>query len=436
MNRYRRPSTFVGGLGLLLLAPSALAQEATGAEAPPGVVYVPGPTMTYPGNLPSPDFDPNAHLPSSSRGTTDINRGDSFDLGSSSSSGTLYGNEQGAYVTEGEATPEFHTVRRGETLWDLSGQFYRNPYTWPRLWAQNTQIQNPHWIYPGDRVRLREGGGAGSQDASARPMALAFQGRRSSVAPGTVFLRDVGWVEDKDDAAWGKLVGSETDRMILGDDTDVYIQMKDDKELAIGQELTIFRPLRAVKGKGDSKAEGTLVSIRGTARIDRINTKTHMARARITETIGVIERGCSVGPIERRFEAVAPTRNGSDVDVRVLASLYPNEFYGQHQVVFLDKGSAEGLAPGNRLFAVTRGDRWRRSMDDAGPLAKLRARIEDDAPAQVETMITDVDEDDFPEEVYGELRVLSVREHTATAIVTESTRELERDVRLRSRKGY
>ena len=47
-----------------------------------------------------------------------------------------------------------YTVKKGDTLWDISKRFYDDPFLWPRLWQQNQYITNPHHIAPGDRIRL------------------------------------------------------------------------------------------------------------------------------------------------------------------------------------------------------------------------------------------------------------------------------------------
>src|SRR6476661_5543146 len=52
------------------------------------------------------------------------------------------------------APGEVHTVQKGDTLWDLSQQYLGSPWYWPKVWSYNPEIANPHWIYPGNKVRF------------------------------------------------------------------------------------------------------------------------------------------------------------------------------------------------------------------------------------------------------------------------------------------
>ena len=50
--------------------------------------------------------------------------------------------------------PQVYVVRKGDTLWDISKRFLKNPVRWPEIWASNKHVKNPHWIFPGDRLLM------------------------------------------------------------------------------------------------------------------------------------------------------------------------------------------------------------------------------------------------------------------------------------------
>ena len=67
--------------------------------------------------------------------------------------------------------PERYTVKKGDTLWDLSSMYLISPWRWPELWGMNkTQIKNPHLIYPGQTlVLVKDGERARLQLAEGEP---------------------------------------------------------------------------------------------------------------------------------------------------------------------------------------------------------------------------------------------------------------------------
>ncbi len=59
-----------------------------------------------------------------------------------------------AVVELNKDVPETYIVKKGDTLWGISGMYLKEPWLWPELWEANPQIDNPHLIYPGDELYL------------------------------------------------------------------------------------------------------------------------------------------------------------------------------------------------------------------------------------------------------------------------------------------
>ncbi len=51
-----------------------------------------------------------------------------------------------------------HVVKKGDTLWDIAKTYLKDPFRWPEVFQRNTDVvENPHWIYPGEVIRIANG---------------------------------------------------------------------------------------------------------------------------------------------------------------------------------------------------------------------------------------------------------------------------------------
>jgi hypothetical protein len=401
-----------------------------------------------------------ATLPSSSRPVSDIGTSrDGFDLNQSGGATVVRGSK-GSFAITGESrravvVPDVHTVRPGDTMWDLCGHYLGNPWDWPRIWSYNPDVQNPNWIYPGDQLRLRspdESGRApvaqndtlqsqlgmfGSGPSNRADQPTSSWGGSGKVGKDTIFLRNEAYIDDPDKDVWGQVVGANEEQMLLGQGNHVYLDLKPSVEVKVGQQLTLFeRSRKPERVEGARQPPGEIVIIKGTLRVTDFDPKKHVARAEIVESSDVIERGAKVGAIGRRYVVLAPKPSRVTVWARLLNGIYPHVYLGQQQLVFVDRGSEDGLVAGNRLLVIRRGDSWRRSLGTTARSSRVRLRTDHPEPTRVEPVELRREDGDFPDEVVGEVRIVQAHPWSSLAVVTSSHRELVPGDRAVAREGY
>ena len=150
-------------------------------------------------------------------------------------------------------------------------------------------------------------------------------------------------------------------------------------DVKVGQLMTIFQKSReAPAPAGARRPPGDIIAFKGTVRIDAWDAQHRVAQGELVESLDVIERGASVGPVGRRYYVVPPAPTQVDLRARVLTSMYPHVIMGRDQVIFIDRGENDGLQPGNRLFVVRRGDAWRQTLVTTSGMASTRILIDRD----------------------------------------------------------
>ncbi len=400
-------------------------------------------TTSTPFGFPAPGTDLEGHLGSSSRALSDIHQGDGFDLndhGASGASDVVRGdpNAVGMSVERATSNTGVYVVRPGDTLSRVSQRLYGQPWEWPKLWSLNPQIQNPHWIYPGDEIRLTAVSTGSAKATETRTLGAGQSGPlRASMDPETIFLRHHAYIDDPDKGVLGELVGALKPVQIMAEGDGVYAVLRPGQSVKAGEVITIFRSSREPPTpRGARRPPGDIVRILGSLRVDYFNPRTRVVRGEIVESLDVIERGSKVGHVERDFRFVAPVPATKNIAARLLTSIYPNQVLGGQQVVFIDRGRKDGLREGNRLFVIRRGDAWRRTLPGGARDAAYRLKMDVPERLQVEKAPLHGDEQEFPEEIVAELRVISTRAFSSLALIVESRHEIVPGDRAVARSGF
>lgn len=301
--------------------------------------------------------------------------------------------------------PELHVVQRGDTLWDICLFYFNDPWQWPKIWSYNSQITNPHWIYPGDLVRLLPRGMFAAptnlQDPEKTPDAAA---RPADPVPAPAKRLEVGikttaFVEKDNLDKSMTIDGSVDEKLMLGAGDQVYIAYPDNKPPQVGKRYSVYEPGQKVKYGKDEL--GSYVRVLGTVEVLSVKEEKR-ARGVLIETNREIERGAKVGPLVTSFKNVAPVPPKTDAQGTIVAMLAHDQLIGQGEVVFVNLGKGSGLVAGNRMFVVRRGD------------------------AFPDIMSSEAGSDDrrFPARALGEIVIVEVGANVSIGLVTLAVQEM------------
>jgi hypothetical protein len=205
---------------------------------------------------------------------------------------------------EGE---ELYTIKKGDTLWEISGTFLKDPFLWPKLWQRNPYITNPHWIYPGQPIRLatmeppkeptpvaRKAEPAKPPEEELKPVEL----KPVEVKPPSFYdVRDAGFFGDVDYPGIGVIIESKHDKNLLATDDIVYLAFKTSEPIKIGDKFTIFKPYPVVRNPVTGKKAGRKYRI--SANLQIIDQYGDYYTGKIIEAFYPSQRGDRVMPYLR-----------------------------------------------------------------------------------------------------------------------------------------
>lgn len=313
--------------------------------------------------------------------------------------------------------PETHTVKEGDTLWDITQAYYGDPYRWPQVWSYNPNITNPHWIYPDAQVRLRPG----DEDViKTAPRGFSYSKMRSRHA-GAVYTAEYGFLNKDALKDSGIVIGANEEQMMMVDTDDVYVRFRDEVKPQVGGVYTVFRRIK--KSEREPNEKGELIRIIGEVLLDDYDDRRNVGRATVINAIEGIERGFRLAPIQRKFHWVAVVPADRSLRATVIASLYPLKLPSSNQIVFLDVGEQEGIVPGNRFYIVRQGDEWRRGAE-----GKIGREIETTVP------LPDPPKH-YPWEVVAIGRAVNVQPKTTAILLESATRAVRMGDRAELREG-
>ncbi|MGE5441688.1 MAG: LysM peptidoglycan-binding domain-containing protein [Bacteroidota bacterium] len=305
-----------------------------------------------------------------------------------------------AAVAAQDAKPQTVTVKAGDTLWGLARQYLGDPFLWPDIYRLNTQVvEDPHWIYPGEVLRLVSSDAVSAvpttdtppvqpdttlvavrqpeqvaapvpADSDAGDMSALFsQSRRNTVMRETLRaysdqpyrpLRrsefySSGFLTEGHTLPFGTLTDRVTPQQIsvISDRvsgllyTEMTVTPPAGATYQVGDSLLILSRGDAINGFGD------ILMPTGLARVLDIRGGHYVVS--IVAVYAAIRNGQLVLPAEHFNDAgtARAVAIADGVQARLLGSPIPRPLKKPQDVLFIDKGRKDGVAPGD-IFELRR----------------------------------------------------------------------------------
>lgn len=263
------------------------------------------------------------------------------------------------------AHPERYVVKKGDTLWDISAMFLRDPWYWPEIWYANPQVSNPHLIYPGDvltlvymngqpRIVLERGAGRERLQPRVRVEQLE-QGIFTIPYDRIAAFLSRPAVLDKETARNAPyILTSRRGHLAHGSNTEVYVRGKAFEEEEIYNVMHVGDPL---EDPDTGRMLGYHATYVGEGRVTRTGDP---ATLYLIATAREALNGDKLLPVDNdfplRFTPRAPER---EVEGRLIHVLDAVSLVGSYQIVTLNRGSKHGLEPGHVLSVWQAGEKVR-----------------------------------------------------------------------------
>jgi LysM repeat protein len=319
--------------------------------------------------------------------------------------------------------PDSYTVKRGDTLWDVSKVFLVSPWRWPELWGMNRQdIANPHLIYPGqtlvlvkgaERAYLKVAGGTTTAlpGAPGESVRLTPQVRDAGVDKGVAvtsipnnliepFLSQPMVIDANELAKYPRIVATQEGRVNIGRGDAAYVRGVANDKI---ENYHVFRPARPLYDPDDVNRKSPIAYeafYLGTARMAKPG---EVATLRVQDSKQEIGIGDRLVPIERQnLIAYVPHRPEKSVDGRIISIYAGVRQAGPQNIVTLNRGRVDGLEIGHVLALLETG-----------------ATIEDRTSTARREYVK------LPDERIGEMFVFRVFDHISYALIMSSIKPVE-----------
>jgi hypothetical protein len=311
-----------------------------------------------------------------------------------------------------------YVIKQGDTLWGLSDRFVKDPRYWPNMWSKNSQITNPHVIYPGQKVRVHpdrleflpkgengDGKNVAITTASGATVATPETLAEITSERSYTVLGSEGFILESGAKPAGTIVAIHNNRNIAGDDDIIYTDIGKERGVRGGEKFSVFRKDGIVSHPVTNEILGTKITPLGMVQLTDLEKTT--SRAIIIKTTQEITPGSYLLPSRENKRREIPLKMSQrELKGYLVESSSGMTILALGDIVYIDLGSDHGAEPGNMLYIVR--------------------------DVTIDGRSTTGYNEKLPQELLGALVILETGKRTSTALVVKSIDAIYRGDRLAS----
>jgi hypothetical protein len=278
--------------------------------------------------------------------------------------------------------PDSYVVKRGDTLWGIAKVFLRDPWFWPEIWQVNPQVQNPHLIYPGDTLRLvfidgkpritlqrsMERGDLARVEPRVRSQPLEAAITTIPYETVAAFMSKPS-VLTREEIKGAPYVLSSRDQHVVASDGDILYARGFSNPAQLGAHYNVIRVGDPLRDPDDNRILGYNGIYTGSGHVTRGGDPTTLLLTDSNrETVPGDKLFAGGGDVALDF---IPSPPKTKINGRIMAVSDGVSVIGQYQVVVINRGARDGLAPGNVLAIYEVGGSVQDTVSRGGYLGSL-----------------------------------------------------------------
>ncbi|MGI9292210.1 MAG: LysM peptidoglycan-binding domain-containing protein [Gammaproteobacteria bacterium] len=302
--------------------------------------------------------------------------------------------------------PDKYVVEKGDTLWDISKMFLKDPWYWPEIWYVNPQIENPHLIYPGDLLQLVY--------IDGKPQLQLTRGSENRLSPSvreepidgaitSIPFNEIrpflagGQIMDKRDINKMAYIMGMRGRVVAGAGHEVFVTDLDE-DIPVGTQLLVMSPDEKLRDPEDDSLLGIEMEYVATAELRKQGDPATIFLTKSKKEASIGDKvGLMAIDLPMNYFPSAPA---DEIKGQIVAVLDGVSMIGQYQMVIINRGTDDGLSEGNILQVWKRGEEVN---DPSRFMGKTR----------------------LPEKRAGDLMVIKAFEEISYALVMEAEVEMK-----------